>query len=158
MRYRMNIQHLENRLGELRNLLLRRGLQIDVMGDYPSISHLFADMGGKRSHPVSEVTNSDLLQSRGLWFGMRDNSQYFTCISARLDCLESQPFSTFWGLHCARKYPDRNRVIADVNRELNASLSGNLIYFGGGEVADGYKGDIRRLSVSNEFVRCYALI
>ncbi|MQY41514.1 hypothetical protein GG681_02585 [Epibacterium sp. SM1969] len=141
---------------QLKEKLSQRGFELRLVQDEQCLGQMFNDIGKTETHPVSELHLDQLKRGEGFWLAMQHEGEFVTCISARVEHLHDRSFGEFWTNHCQSKYPERTHLVDQVSDQLNTTLDGCLVYFGGVQVAEGWQGNIARLKLFCDFARCVA--
>ncbi|UWQ56305.1 hypothetical protein [Leisingera caerulea] len=132
------------------------GLTLYVCTDPQELPALLEDVGKKRVHPMSEVSDDDLESGRAFWLFLKREDRCITCISAKSVDLGGKDFGNYFRGLAASRYGGRDEVVASVSQPLVDELRGRLIYFGGIEVAPDERGGIRRLGDFAQYVKLLA--
>lgn len=132
------------------------GLSLHVCTAPEELPALLGDVGKKRVHPMSEVSEDDLRSGRAFWLFLKREDRCITCISAKSVDLDGKDFGNYFRDLAATRYRGRDEVVASVSQPLVDELRGRLIYFGGIEVAPDERGGIRRLGDFAQYVKLLA--
>ncbi|MFY0310601.1 hypothetical protein ACFMBG_11990 [Leisingera sp. D0M16] len=132
------------------------GLSLHVCTTPEELPALLGDVGKKRVHPMSEVSEDDLRSGRAFWLFLKREDKCITCISARSVDLGGKDFGSYFRDLATSRYRGRDEVVASVSQPLIDELRGRLIYFGGIEVAPDERGGIRRLGDFAQYVKLLA--
>ncbi|MCB4456847.1 hypothetical protein [Leisingera sp. McT4-56] len=134
------------------------GLSLYVCSSPAELPALLEEIGKKRVHPMSEVSDEELRSGRAFWLFLKRDGKCITCISAKNIDLGSQDFGNYFRSLAASRYGGRDGVVASVSQPLVDELRGRLIYFGGIEVAPDERGGIRRLGDFAQYVKLLAAL
>ena len=149
----MERQNIHSHMQAIEERFNAEGLSLYVCENPKKLPALLKEVGKKKVHPMSEVSEDELASGRALWLFLKRDGRCIFCISAKLVDLGEKDFGNYFRNLAASKYIGRDDVVASVSQPLVDELRGRLIYFGGIEVAPDERGGIRRLGDFAQYVK-----
>jgi hypothetical protein len=124
----MNILDRANVVGALSELLLHRGLRLEVLEDYSRVREAIDFAGKEYLTPFSSPDFNDFTSENCIWMCAYDGDGPVILGAARLEDLGNERLDVYWERTFGRAY--RGSEIHNVSSVITNRVQGKIVYFG----------------------------